>query len=466
MHYFKVCFPVFAFLLTSNLNAGHRISGSIRNFDGNVAYLSMLYGGHQYVVDTASVSDGNFVFESIYELQSGVYAVILPPSTSFLVLVDYNVPQFTFTGDLQNIQSTLTFNGSKDNDVYYEYLRFFESKRSFIDSTKAAYESKVTDDDRVELLAKMQGLKKDVIAYQESLVQKYPGYLTSAMVKCELPVEVPAFTGSPEEIQLKKYLFQKEHFFDNINLADDRLIRAPRAVLVDRVDYYLDHLTVQLPDSINASVDRILLLSKDSDESYRFFLTHIFNKYREAKTIGMDGIFVHIAEEYIAKGKAPWIGMEEREAVLAAVRLISPTLIGKKAPDFEVQRRDGSSMRLSNVVSPYTVLFFWSPNCTHCQQSMPKLDGIYKKYKSKGVQLFAVCTKLNEQEKNCWDYVDEKAYGDWLHASDQSGGASGVLRQYNIQTTPRIFILDNDKTILAKDLGVDHLEEVLNRIIK
>ncbi|HUR32085.1 MAG TPA: redoxin domain-containing protein, partial [Saprospiraceae bacterium] len=431
----------------------------------NTAYLAMLYGGNQYMVDTASVVNGTFAFESVYDLESGVYLVILPPSKNFIVLVDQNVKDFSFKGDLTNLEVSLQFEGSPDNAVYYEYLRFFQSKKGYIDQVRSDYEKQTNEPDKAALLATMQQLKKDVIAYQSALVAKDPRSLTAAMVKCELPVETPSFSGSPEEINLKKYQFQKAHYFDNIDLSDERLIRAPKNVLVDRVEYFLDNLTVQNPDSIISSVDYILSKSENNPVSYRFLLTHIFNKYREAKSIGMDGIYVHIAEEYIAKGKTPWIEDDERNKVLAAVKLISPTLIGKQAPNFTVQLEDGKDISLNDIQSPYTVLFFWSPNCTHCQQSIPTLTDFYKTYKDKGVQVFAVCTKLNEQEKNCWEYLEKNDLHNWINASDQMGGGSSIHTQYNIKTTPKIYVLDKDKTIIAKDLGVEHLEEVMRRLI-
>ena len=178
----------------------------------------------------------------------------------------------------------------------------------------------------------------------------------------------------------------------------------------------------------------------------------------------MDAVYVHLAENYIAKGKAPWIETDERNAVLAAVKLISPTLIGKKAPDFTVQAADGKAISLNSIQSPYTVLFFWAPNCTHCQQSIPQLTKFYDAYKSKGVEVFAVCTKVNEQEKNCWEYLDKNNLTNWINASDKMGGSSSIHTQYNLKTTPKIYVLNKDKTIIAKDIGVEHLEEVMKRL--
>ena len=440
------------------------ISGVISGYTGSEAFLAMMYGGNQYVVDTAQAVNGAFVFESNYKLQSGVYLVVLPPANSFLILVDQDIPAFSFKGDIKDIDGTLQFEGSADNTEYYAYYRYFEAKKNTLDQIKKEYDAKGNEADKVELLSRMQSVKKEIVTYQAALVARTPGTLTAAMVKCELPVEIPVFDGSPEEINLHKYMYQKAHYFDNVDIADERLIRAPKNVLVDRVHFYLDNLTPQHPDSIISSVDYILTRTEKTPVSYRFFLTDMFNKYREAKSIGMDAVYVHIAEQYIAKGKAPWIEEKEKSDVLAAVARISPTLIGKQAPDFTVQLEGGKDISLHSISSPYTVLVFWSPNCAHCQQAIPVLGDFYAAWKDKGVEVFAVCTKLNEDEKNCWDYLDKNNLHTWINASDQMGGASTIHKQYYITTTPKIFVLDANKKILAKDLGVEHLDEVMKRL--
>ncbi len=443
---------------------GNKIKGSIANYTGDKVFLAMIYGGKQYVVDTAITDNGKFLFDSYYDLESGVYLVVLPPAKSFLLLIDRNIPEISFTADNKDVEGTIQFQASPDNTLYYKYLKFFQAKRNELDSIKSTYDTQKSEPDKAALLAKMQQLKKEVLLYQTELVQRNPGTLTAAIVKCELPVDVPAFDGAPEDIQMKKYLFQKAHYFDNIDLKDERLIRAPKNVLVDRVEYYLDNLTPQSPDSINTSVDYILDKCKQTQVTYRFLLTYMFNKYREAKKIGMDGVYVHIAENYIATGKAPWIEEEEKNKVLSAVKAISPTLIGKKAPNFTVQTEDDKNISLYDIQSPYTILIFWAPNCTHCQQSMPQLNTFYKAYKDKGVQVFAVCTKVNEQEKSCWDYIDKNQFTGWINGSDKNGGTSSIQTIYNVKTTPKIYVVDKDKKIIVKDIGVENLEEVFKRL--
>jgi hypothetical protein len=97
---------------------------------------------------------------------------------------------------------------------------------------------------------------------------------------------------------------------------------------------------------------------------------------------------------------------------------------------------------------------------------MPLLNKFSTTYKNKGVQVFTVCTKLNEQEKDCWEYLDKNQFEGWINSSDKMGGSSSIHKLYNITTTPKIYVLAKDKTIIAKDLGVEHLEEVMKRVIQ
>lgn len=450
---------------TENIKAeGHNIEGIVSGYEGKLAILAMMYGGNEYVIDTAEVYNGAFSFATGLPLQSGAYIVFLPPAGSFLILVNAADRQIQFQADFNNIAGTIQFDNSEDNSAYYAYLKFFDTKRSALDMIKSDYDVQAHEGDKIALLSNMQQLKNEVIKHQKKVIEAYPESMTAAMIRCELAVEIPAFTGSPEEINQKKYAYQRAHYFDQIDLADERLIRAPANVLIDRVDYYLDNLILQQPDTLISEIDDILEKTFRTDASYRFFLTHIFNKYRESKSIGMDAIYVHIAEKYIATGRAPWIDDEQKNAVLAAVKNISPTLIGKQAPDFTVQMKDGKDISLYGINSPFTVLFFWAPNCAHCKQSIPILKEFNDQYKEKGVQVFAVCTKLSGQEKNCWDYLEENNLDSWINASDQHHGQSSIHTKYNIQGTPKIYVLDADKTILAKDLGVEHLEEVMTRL--
>jgi len=81
------------------------------------------------------------------------------------------------------------------------------------------------------------------------------------------------------------------------------------------------------------------------------------------------------------------------------------------------------------------------------------------------VELVAVCAKFTDEIEGCWDYVDEKGIGDWMHMVD-TYHRSRFMKVYDIKSTPQIYILGEDKTILSKKIGAEQLGEVVERLME
>ena len=170
----------------------------------------------------------------------------------------------------------------------------------------------------------MDDLNKAVKAYQKNITDNHSNTLTAALVKSGMDIPMPEFTGTAEEIQRQKYHFYKAHYFDNINLEDERLVRSP--ILFQRIDYYLNKLTVQVPDSINKSVDYILEKTKPAEDTYKYYLAHFLNIYAGSNIVGMDAVYVHIAEKYYATGQAPWTDEEQLKKIVDNAKTLKPIL--------------------------------------------------------------------------------------------------------------------------------------------
>jgi glutaredoxin-related protein len=54
---------------------------------------------------------------------------------------------------------------------------------------------------------------------------------------------------------------------------------------------------------------------------------------------------------------------------------------------------------------------------------------------------------------------------DWINLADPHM-RSNFRYEYNIETTPQLYILDEDKKIIAKKLDVEQIEEFINRQIE
>ena len=95
---------------------------------------------------------------------------------------------------------------------------------------------------------------------------------------------------------------------------------------------------------------------------------------------------------------------------------------------------------------------------------MPKLLEFYADYKTKGVEIVAVCTRFMKETQNCWDFIEEKEIGVWLNTVDPYHRSKYKL-VYDIRTTPQIYVLDSQKEIISKKIGSEQLGEVMDQMI-
>jgi thiol-disulfide isomerase/thioredoxin len=446
-------------------NGGYEIKIKINDFDQKEVYLGYHYGDKQYIKDTVQIGqDGYFTFKGEEPLEGGVYLVIIPPENKyFQILINPDEEHFSVETDAKNHFENIKVSGSKDNEWFYEYTSFIGSKRPKAEEINKKIEAAGENKNEVENLGKeLEKINESVKAYQENFIKEHPSSLTAAIIKSSIEVAIPEFEGDEGEVNLKRYLFFKKHYFDNINVGDPRMLRTP--MLFGKIDYYVNKLTVQHPDSISNSIDRILTLVEPSEETYKFYLIHFLNEYAKSKFVGMDGVYVHLGEKYYCTGKAWWVEEEQLNKICSNVAKLKPILIGKIAPNIKVQRKDGSSISLHDVKKDITVLFFWAPDCGHCKKAMPDVVSFYEKYADKGVEIFAVCTKTGNDMKECWDAIEERDMGKWINTVDPYL-RSKYKTLYDIRTTPRIFVLDKDKKIISKGIGAEQLAEVVENIL-
>lgn len=449
-------------------NGGYKIIVELENFDQKEAYLAGYIGDTPYILDTVAIEKNQITFQNAEALESGVYLIVLPPDNKFIqIFIDEKNQHFTLKANYAELdKQAFQIEGSPANTLFYQYVDFLSDKGPAAKALQekiqtAEAEGKSTD----ELTKQLDDLNQSVKTYQENLVKNNPNSPVATWIRFGFDVEIPEFEGADEDVQLKRYYFRKAHFFDNTNFADSSLYRNP--MLQRKVNYYMDNLTPPLPDSIIKSVDIILKNVKPVDKTFRYYLSQFINKYaEEAQTrVGMDAVYVHIVDNYYSRGLAPWVEEEQLKKIQEEAQRRRPTLIGRKAMNIKMQKEDGTEISLYDIESPYTVLYFWRYDCSHCKKSTPHVVEFYNKFKDKGVKMMGVCVKLKEKDmEECWKYVHDKEMEDWINVVDP-GNRSKFTAKFDTRITPRIFILDKDKNILINRLGAEQLEELMDQII-
>lgn len=451
--------------ITIEIGAQTKITIDLEDYDSDTLIMAYYYADKILVNDTIySQNDKSFVYEQDTLLPAGMYVVVRRPSGAFYqILMNDEDQEFTVSID-PNRQSEILIEGSEENGIFYDYMRYLNDKRTEMDQIDKALAS--ADSSMVSIIDQLNKdnelIKGEINEIQQKLITRDPDGLISLLIKANLPFEFPDFSGEAD-VETAKYHYYKEHYFDNIDLGNPNLLRTP--IMHQRINYYLNNLTPQVPDSLIISIDRILGLLEPSKDAYQYYLSYFLNTYGNSKYIGMDAIYVHLALEYYGKGKAPWVNEENLNEIVSNARKIEPTLIGKQAPDFTIYQEDGTPIGLSDFKKDYTVLVFWKPDCGHCTKAMPHVLEFYEKYKDQSVDVLAICTKTGEKLNECWEGVKEKNMQALYNAGDEYH-RSRIFSKYFVNSTPSIYILDKDKKIKLKKVPAENLDAVMIEIMK
>lgn len=439
-----------------------KVNFDIRNYANDTLIVGNYFGEKQVVKDTLfAKGKGKFEWLADTRPDQGVYLVLLKPENTFVqFLVNDTDTGFSLDFDAKDLL-TVKFKNSQDNKLFYDYLTFLKDKRVLADTLKAKMDRAKAKNEADKISEKeLENLDKDVKKYQANFIEKYPKSITSLLMKSNMEIDLPEFQGPEDTVKYRRYYYYKKHYFDNIDPAHPALIRTP--FIHQKVDYYVNKLSNQQPDSLIKTLDFVLNWLEVNPDAYRYYLADLLNKYAQMKMVGYDAMYVHLVDNYYNKGKATWVNEDNLKKMSENADDLRPILIGKPMPDIITYKEDNTPVRLYDIKSPYTVVIFWAPDCGHCKKIMPSVVEFYKKNKDKGVKMLGICTKGGDKTATCWPAVKEKGMEDFINTADEYGRYNQKIR---IKSTPKIFILDEKKEIIIKDMPGEELDRIFNEIL-
>ena len=441
----------------------YSIKVKITGLKDTVCYLANHYGDKQYIQDTARVdSKGNFVFIGNRKLPGGIYMVVLPNKKYFEVMIVDKEQNFSIETDTADLVKNLKVKGSNENKIFYEYLHFIGQKQKEVEPVRAnleKYKDKKDSSDKYQ--NKLNAINNEVKSNRENFLKQNQGTFVVKVFKASDEPVVPEppklANGRPDSTFAFRYY--KSHLFDNIDFSDDKMLRTP--VFMTKVKQYLDNLTVQTADSLKISCDYLAEKARANKEVFKYIVYYTTYTYETSKIMGMDAVFVHLVEKYYMTNQAYWMDSTQLRKITDRAMTLKPLLIGKRTWNLSLEDTNGVFHPLYDVKAKYTVLFFWDPDCGHCQKAIPKLVEVYDKYKSMGVEVYAGCT---ETEVGKWKKMIRDKNLKWINVADPDLH-NNFRHDYDITSTPQIYVLDENKIIKAKKLDADQLADIFEKLL-
>ncbi|NMD03744.1 MAG: DUF5106 domain-containing protein, partial [Bacteroidales bacterium] len=375
----------------------YSISLSVSGLRDSSIFLAYHFGDKQYITDTTILdARGNGVFSGKEKLSQGIYMIVLPGKKYFELLISDD-QNFSVSCSYNDYFNTLKFTGSDENTAFVAYQKKWGSLQQRSSSNLKRLQSNKENQDSVRILNEKQRiLEAEMKSYLRTISDENKNNLLGILVKSLIPIDIPEFkieagTHNPDSVRwVKRYNYNKDHFFDNIDLKDERLIRTP--ILQARLDAFFSNVVIQSADSINREIDKIIKKCESNPKMFQFISVYLFNHFRESEIMGHDAVLVKIADDIYLSGKADWVTSDFKKDLQRQVELLRHNLIGMKAENLVMDSYKGIFVALYDIEKEFTILYFWEPNCGFCKEYTPKLRDYYLKARNEGVEVFAVCT--------------------------------------------------------------------------
>ncbi|MCR9174245.1 MAG: DUF5106 domain-containing protein [bacterium] len=479
----------------------------------DTVHLVKYFGKNLFYADTALMENGSVTFDGSKQ-KPGLLALYIP---------NQNLLEFVYSGEedieirakgpnfMQNAQAKK----SEENKLFYGYVQMIGTRRPQAEQFRQEQQNHEEGSEKwKELQEKIEALNKEVEDFRTNLVEKHGDMLATKILKMSFEVEVPDGpvdeNGEPLEPDFR-YRYFKEHFWDNIDLTDERLVRTK--IFGEKLEYYFSKKMLQQHwDSIIVEAFDFIDQFDIQSDYFQYTVSTLTNNYSKSNIMGMNKVYVYLGKRYYCGdvdaqfkigdrvwkpvtaedggSAAHWTKESQRQKLCDNVNTHFNLVMGATPPNIKL--RDTTNVTYHDFASldnEYKVLYFWDPECGHCKKITPKLQTLYeKKWKDRNIEIFAVGKADSEELFDKWKKFIVKHNLEFINvaltytmkedAMDESPGQPKLRKllqettleslnyqqQYDIFATPKVWILNDKNEIIAYSLTVSQLEDLFDRL--
>lgn len=412
----------------------------------NRVMVSQLTSVNKKYVTYADVKDGEFAMVIPKDAPSGMYRLDYDYNNNLYIDFLYNNEAIDFEFNPKNPSGFVKFNKSDENKLFQAFIDDISVVQNKLDATQVKYFQTKDANEEKKLeeiyISELKILKETQLTYHKNSEGKLAQHF------------IDASNRYYNETLIKDtniYLTDlKTHYFDYVDFENKTLMKS--SLLIDRViDYILyltnakdpETLTKLRKEAVTFSLDKIKndILKNDIMQSILFMFAEQENK----------ALTDYIFENHF--NKLP-IALQD----LAYKKMINDmfkTTIGQPAPEISWDVY-GKPFSLSSLEkSEYYVVVFWSSSCSHCLKELPLFNTFLKD--KKNITTLVIGLEDEESQVNWKEYTfefDKISH----HILGLGKWKSKYSQDYSVTGTPSYFILDRNKTIIAKPYDFEKLK--------
>ena len=431
----KILLIVFLTFAPSYLMSQVKINVKVENLDENVFYLIKYKSDKSHIViDTSTFSSDYKTFTNDVNYDEGIYIIAdskLNPL--FEILLGKDQKFSIHVKELMDLDS-YKVKGCKETSAYFDIYSKTTHNKLHIKALESEMEY-FPDNAR-----KIDSLRLRHNEYLESIKIKDSNSFLNTYIIFNKEIIVPQeYKGNSEQ-----YII--DHYFDNIGFCDARILNT-RLLKNKLDDYFNNYISKQTPEVICQKIDNLINMINSSVfgvqcsvSSIRdYVLWYLYSKYFDPGNTENELVYIHFVDNYFSRLEIENLTENIRKEIIKRADILRNITIGKAAPTFSFTDDNGDTICLDDIKSKYTVLLFYKPECQKCIRDK-RILGLIEKRRNDLTVL-----EINISEDN------------------HNKVSHDIVEKYDIMTTPTIYLLNENKEIIAKHIKSEEVELHINK---
>ena len=403
-----------------------KIRIEIENFEDSIFYLLKYKSDKSLaVIDASTISYKEKIFKATDKYPEGIYILADSKQNPLFEMLIGKDQKFSIkVSDLMK-NDTYIIKGSKETSAYFDIYNQTNYNQLYIKALES--EIKYFPDN----IRKIDSIKLNHNKYLESIKIKDRNSFLKTYIKFNKEIIIPQEYKSNSE----QYII--DHYFDHISLRDVRILNT-RLLKNKLDDYFNNYMSEQSTVVILQKIDYLI---KQPTAGFRDYIPQDLYKIRDyilwylySKYFDNDLIYIHLSDVYFSKLEINNLTQNIRNEIGKRADVLRKITIGSLAPTFSYIDDEGNQIDLSKIDSENTILFFYKPDCQKCIREK-RILGLIK----------------NRHENLTILYIN-------ISEDNYSKVSQDIAVQYDITTTPSIYILDKEKRIIAKNIKAEEIE--------
>ncbi len=427
----------------------YKIEFKLEGVTDSVLYIARHFRDKLQVVDSARLQkDGSYVFKGKKSWKRNIYALVHQDKDKSIG--DFAIDDsrtFTITGDGNLTPSTVRVKGSDANSRMFNYLtKISDAKKRMQEIGKRKKDAATKEQAEKE----EQALIEEMKAYEAAARHPKKAQLFFDLVNLFDDGDIP------EEVEDKAWYF-RNHYWDKffeggMPLPMEEMLYTPN--LYSKMNYFFFGLLYHADsDTICKEIDRLAARIGDNQELLRYVFDHIEPRYfRSTRNIGWDAVWCHLAGEYYLKGRCPWVTEGTLHNMRYNYNRIKQSLIGVRGQELWMADTNQSSdpndwISSHRFPQRYVILWFWDPDCHHCQEQSEELKVLYDSLLTAPYRPFEVYAVGYESDVAKWkNYVKAHNFK-WVNVGGPNVNID-YQEAYNVHGAPTMIILNERREII------------------